>query len=110
MDLQKAIEAFLNTNELASSDQMHFDKLVSAFSSCRSKYSPLKRASRKKSKLMTKPWITKGMFISIRQKQKLSATHYLKGNEIQKEFYKIYANNLPKSFPKSCIWNLKFLI
>ena len=45
---------------------------------------------------MSKPWITKGIFVSIRKKQKLYVTHYLKGNEIQKKFYKTYANKLTK--------------
>ena len=44
---------------------------------------------------MSKPWITKGSFVSIRKKQKLYVTHYLKGNKIQKK-YKTYANKLTK--------------
>ena len=52
MYLQEAFEAFLNTNELTSSDQidLYFDNFVSAFSTCIYKYAPLKRASRKKRK------------------------------------------------------------
>ena len=55
MDLQEAFEAFLNTNELTSSDQidLYFDNFVSAFRTCLNKYAPLKRASRKKRKLMS---------------------------------------------------------
>ena len=51
---------------------------------------------------MSKPWITKGIFVSIRKKQKLYVTHYLKGKEIQKIFYKTYANKLTilKTFSK----------
>ena len=96
MDLQEAFKAFLNTNQLASSHQidLYFDNFVSAFSTCLNKYAPLKRASRKKRKLISKPWIIKGIFVSIRKKQKLYVTHYLKGNEIQKKFYKTYANKL----------------
>ena len=48
----------------------------------------------KNRKLMSKPWITKGNFVSICKNQKLYVTHYLKGNEIQKKFYKTYANKL----------------
>ena len=98
MDLQEAFEAFFNANELTSSDQidLHFDNFVSGFRTCLNKYAPLKRASRKKRKLLSKPWITKGIFVSIRKKQKLYVTHYLKGNEIQKKFYKTYANKLTK--------------
>ena len=51
-DLLEAFEAFLNTNELTSSDQfdLYFDNCVFAYSTCINKYSPLKRASRKKRK------------------------------------------------------------
>ena len=61
MDLQEAFEASFNANELTSSDQidLYFDNFVSAFRICLNKYAPLKRASRKKRKLMSKPWITK---------------------------------------------------
>ena len=98
MDLQEAIKAFLNTNKLASSDliDLYFDNFVSAFQNSFNKYAPLKHASRKKRKLTSKPWITKGIFISIRQKQKLYITHYLKGNEIKTKFCKTYANKLTK--------------
>ena len=73
-----------------SSDQIdiYFDNFVSAFSTCLNKHAPLKRASRKKCKLMSKLWITKGIFVSIRKEQKLYVTHYLKGNGIEKKFYK----------------------
>ena len=65
---------------------LFFDKFVIAFSSCFNKYAPLKRASRKKRKLMFKPWITKGIFISIRQERIVCVTHYLRDNEIQKKY------------------------
>ena len=45
---------------------------------------------------MSKPWITKGIFVSIRKKQKLYVTQCFKGNEIQKKFYKTYAKKLTK--------------
>ena len=43
MDLQEAFEAFLNTNELTSSDQidLYFDNFVSAFRTWHNKYAPL---------------------------------------------------------------------
>ena len=79
MDLQEAFEAFFNANELTSSDQidLYFDNFVSTFRTSLNKYAPLKRASRKKRKLMSKLWITKGIFVSICKKQKLYVTHYL---------------------------------
>ena len=98
MDLQEALEAFLIINKVISSDQidLYFDNFVSAFKTCLNKYAPLKRASRKKRKLLSKPWINKGIFVSIRKKQKLSVTYYPKDNEIQKKFYKTYANKSTK--------------
>ena len=55
---------------------------------------PLKKATRKKRKLINKPWITKGILISIKKKQKLYAKCYKSGSEFEKWLYKIYANKL----------------
>ena len=99
MELEEAFEAFFNANELTSSDQidLDFDNFVSTFRTRLNKYAPLKRAWRKKRKLMSKPWITKGIFVSIRKKQKLCVTHYLKGNNIQKKFYKTYEKEIDQT-------------
>ena len=43
-----------------------------------------------------KPWITHGILKSIKHKQKLYSTHFIKGNEIQKQFYKKDSNVLIK--------------
>ena len=45
--------------------------------------------SRKQLKLKLKPWINRGLLISIRHKQKL-----INGNSEQKKFYKKFANKL----------------
>ena len=43
---------------------------------------------------MSKPWITKGLFVSIRHKQSLYKTHF-KSNNIEKiMFFKKYSNKL----------------
>ena len=88
---------FKYKNELDSSDQidLFFEEFVSAFSNGLNKYAPLKRGSRKKRKLMSKLWITKGIFVFIRHKLKLYVTH-LKGNKIQKKIHQTYANRLTK--------------
>ena len=52
--------------------------------------------SRKKQRLHNKPWITKGIFISIQNKQKLHKSHFLEGNDVSKLIYKTYANKLTK--------------
>ena len=52
--------------------------------------------SRKKQRLYNKPWVTKGILISIRNKQKLHKSHFLRGSEVSKVIYKTYANKLNK--------------
>ena len=52
-----------------------------------------------------KPWMIKGFPISIKNKQKMSKTHYLNGTKAQKYLYKLYANKLTKIkiWPKNII-------
>ena len=54
-------------------------------------HAPLTKASRKKRKLINKPWITKGILVSIRRKQKLYINFFKNGIEIEKILYKTYA-------------------
>ena len=46
--------------------------------------------------LLSKPWLTKGIQISIRNKKKLHQSFYVGGNAEQKLYYKKYANKLTK--------------
>ena len=73
-----------------------FQEFVDAVKNVVDKYAPVKIASRKQNRLNKKPWITRGLVISIRKKQKLFVTHFLKGDDSQKSFYKQYANKLNK--------------
>ena len=73
-----------------------FQEFVDAVKNVVDKYAPVKIASRKQNRLNKKPWITRGLVISIRKKQKLFVTHFLKGGDSQKSFYKQYANKLNK--------------
>ena len=58
------------------------------------KHAPITTVSRKQKRLMSKPWITKGLFVSIRHKQSLYKTHF-KSNNIEKiMFFKKYSNKL----------------
>ena len=59
-------------------------------------HAPLKKLSRAQQRSKMKPWITHGIFKLIKHKQKLYSTHFIKGDEIQKEFYKKYLNVLTK--------------
>ena len=73
-------------------------------------HAPLKKLSRKQQKLQSKPWITKGILISVRHKRKLYKSHFLAGTEIQKRFYKKYLNTLTKvkTASKKIYYRLEF--
>ena len=58
-----------------------------------SKHAPLRRKSRKEKKLNSKPWITKGILISSKTKNKLYIAN-LKGSANDVQLYKTYRNKL----------------
>ena len=73
-----------------------FHKFIEIIKSTINAHAPLKIASRKQRKLLSKPWLTKGIQISIRNKKKLHQSFYVGGNAKQKLYYKKYANKLTK--------------
>ena len=71
-------------------------QFVSLFKAVVDTHAPVKRASRKKHELLKKPWITKGILISIKNKQKMYKNNFLNGNDAQKLLFKTYCNKLTK--------------
>ena len=69
------------------------EQFTSIFKSVVDKHAPIKRASRKKYKLLKKPWITKGILFSIKNKQKMYKNNFLNGNDAQKLLFKTYSKN-----------------
>ena len=65
------------------------EQFISLFKSVVDNHDPIKRASRKKHKLLKKPWITKGILISIKNKQKMY-TNFLNENDAQKLLFRTY--------------------
>ena len=59
-------------------------------------HAPLKPLPRKQKKIQSKPWITKGILISIRKKNSMFVSHYLNGDLNHKSFFKKYLNKLTK--------------
>ena len=59
-------------------------------------FAPLTNLSRKQKKLVKKPWITKGIWTSIKNKQRLYKTWFLEGNSYERSFYKKYNNCLTR--------------
>lgn len=59
-------------------------------------HAPMRLASRKRQKLLKRPWRSKGIFISIKRKQKMYKTHFLSNNEKLIAIYKKYCAKLNK--------------
>lgn len=73
-----------------------FDTFYSLITKTIDKHAPLKKLSRKKLRLQNNPWISKGLLISIKRKQKMHKTHYVNGTTVEQYFYKMYSNTLTK--------------
>ena len=56
----------------------------------------MRKLTRKQQKLINKPWICRGILESIKTKQKMYLSHFVKGILEQKQLYKKYANKLTK--------------
>ena len=69
------------------------------------KLAPVTKLSKRKSKLALKPWISKGVWISIKKKQKLYKKAYPNGSPLDIFIYKKYSNCLTriKKAAKKCI-------
>ena len=59
-------------------------------------YAPLRQISRRQKRLRAKPWLTKGLLVSIKYKQKLYRYHFLSNDVDKKTYYKQYSNKLNK--------------
>ena len=73
-----------------------FDQFVETIAKTIDLHAPLKRLTRKQQKVSKKPWITKGIFKSIKHKNSMFRTHFLNGTEIERYHYKTYLNKLTK--------------
>ena len=85
-DLHKSILNFfpkdnaINPNNL----NMIFNNFINVVKTAVDNHAPLK------------PWITRGLLISIKHKQKLYLSHFINGNTEKRNFYKKYVNKLNK--------------
>ena len=61
-----------------------FNELMNVLSKIINKHAPIQKASRKQKRFLRKPWLTKGLIISIKNKQKLHRTHFLGGTFLEK--------------------------
>ena len=72
------------------------NKLVQAVHSIIEMHTPLKKRTRKQKRLQQKPWITKGLLVSLKNKLKLHKNFFLHGDDFEKIFYKTNANKLTR--------------
>jgi len=96
----------MNTNISRQNFGNHFNKLLTAISQVVEAHDLLQTASRKQKRILQKPWLTKGLLISIKNKQNLHRTCYVNGNEFDKKNFKTYANKLTriKNLSKIILW------
>ena len=97
-DLQKRINSFMPKILTISENNVYdiFNEFYLLITSTIDTHAPLKKLSRKQKRLRSKPWVTKGLLISIKKKQKLHKTHYIFGSINEKLYYKKYSNLLTK--------------
>ena len=59
-------------------------------------YAPLRQASHRQKRIQLKPWLTKGLLVSIKLKQKLYRSHFMSHDLEKQQFYEQYSNKLNK--------------
>ena len=73
-----------------------FAKLAKNISEVIDHHAPVLTPSRKQKRWQTKPWLTKGLIISIKNKQRLYKTFFSNGNDFEKSYFKKYSNKLTR--------------
>ena len=73
-----------------------FNDFIDIIKSATDRHAPSNKLSRRQRKLKQKPWISNSLLKSIKTKQRLYITHFVKGSLDQNFFYKSYANKLNK--------------
>lgn len=59
-------------------------------------HAPLKPLSRKHVRLKSKPWLSKGILVSIRKRRQMFKSHFLLGDNNEQTFFRKYSNLLTK--------------
>ena len=97
-DLQKRINSCMPKILTISENNVDdiFNEFYLLITSTIDTHAPLKKLSRKQKHLRSKPWVTKGLLISMNKKQKLHKTHYIFGSINEKLYYNKYSNLLTK--------------
>ena len=98
LDLDKEMNDFkLNCPSISKENyEVIFAKLVKSFKFVIHKHAPLMQVSRKQRRLQSKPWLTKGLLVSIKRKQQLYRSNFLSVDLAKRQFYKTYSKKLQR--------------
>ena len=95
-DLQVRLDDLFTANY--TTNQINVEDLFNRFHSLIIQiidtHAPVVKYSRKQKRLHQKPWITKGLLVSIKKKQKMRKSHHINGSSCEKYLYKLYSNLL----------------
>ena len=75
----------------------HFENFYDSFKSVVDAFAPLRKATRKEKQIHVKPWLTKGLLKSIKNKNNLFSKLHKKFSENALKVYKEYRNNLNRT-------------
>ena len=98
-DLKNNLDFFFFNLPLLTKDNLineNFEKFTNIVSSTIDKHAPLTKLSRRQLKLYSKPWLTKGIINSIKNKRKMFKSHSILGAEREKSYFKKDINVLTK--------------
>ena len=98
LDLDKNMNEFKNCLDCINANNFNsiFGDFTERVRTIIDFYAPLRQISRRQKRLRVKPWITKGLLVSIKYKQKLYRSHFLSNDVDKKTYYKQYSNKLNK--------------
>ncbi|XP_077968768.1 uncharacterized protein LOC144422802 [Styela clava] len=93
-DIESSILPISNCQITCDNLNILFDSFVAIIKSSIDAHAPIKPLSRHKTRLLAKPWITKGIRVSVKRKHKMYKTHFKNGTNTQYRTYKTYSNLL----------------
>ncbi len=99
--LRFGLSDFLGSNTEINDPNILFDKFFSVFISTLNAHAPIKKLTPKELKIFHKPWITKGILKSIKNRSKMYRQFFLFGDINMQAYYKRYSNLLTHIKEKS---------
>ena len=92
----KDVDAVDWINVCNESNDIHEEaaNCISILKQIADKHAPIKHASQSKRGPLAKPWLTRGILISVQHKQKLYKSHFFSSDHDKVREYKLYANAL----------------